>query len=215
MLLAGVSTKRATKQHMHLNRDKTQEIHRNSLRNFPLRGFNKHLPWFRCSGKGEHLNLTARQNPAANPLTANALQDFQQLRPRFRSLAGQECRGMQMYPGGTLERGSHQTRNKTAQASEPRRNPKNSPQFIEKLFIARFMQAHPLVQMWQKKEASEPLIKAESGSQPTHNKRIARLSTTTPEVQIPTWVGTQQNANTPWRHFWQGYPPNTQQTKPK
>ena len=48
VLLAGVSTKHATEQHRHLNRDKTQEIHRNSFRNFPLRDFNKHLPWFRC-----------------------------------------------------------------------------------------------------------------------------------------------------------------------
>ena len=75
-LLAGVFTKRAAEQHMHLNRNETRKIRCNSLRNFPLQGFNKHLPWFRCSGKGEHLNLTARQNPAANSLTTNALQDF-------------------------------------------------------------------------------------------------------------------------------------------
>ena len=84
-LLAGVSTKHATEQPMHLNRDKTQETHCNSLRNFPLHRFRKHIPWFRCSGKGEHLNQAARQNPAANPLTTNALQDFQRLDPWFRS----------------------------------------------------------------------------------------------------------------------------------
>ncbi len=72
-LLAGVSTKHATEQPMHLNRDKTQEIHRNSLRNFPLQGFNKHIHRFRCSGKGEHLNRAERQNPAAKPLATNAL----------------------------------------------------------------------------------------------------------------------------------------------
>ena len=60
-LLAGVYTKHATEQPMHLNRNKTQEIHRNSLRNFPLQGFSKHLPWFRCSGKGEHPNRAERQ----------------------------------------------------------------------------------------------------------------------------------------------------------
>ena len=92
------------------------------MRNFPLQGFSKHLHWFRCSGKGEYLNLTARQNPAANPLTTNALQDFQRLHPWFRSLAGLECRGMQMCPGSTSGRGFHQTRSRTAHASEPEQN---------------------------------------------------------------------------------------------
>ena len=91
---------------------------------------------------------------------------------------------------------------------------KNPLQHIEKLPIARFQQAHSQVRMQWKRRASEPYRKAESGSQPTHNKRIARLSTTTPEVQIPTWVGTQQNANAHWRCFWQRYPPNTQQNSP-
>ena len=94
------------------------------MRNFPLHGFNKHLHRFRCSDKRKHLNLATRQNPAVNPLTANALQDFQQLIPWFRSLAGLECRGMQIRLGGTSGRGIHQTRNRTAQASEPEQNPK-------------------------------------------------------------------------------------------
>ena len=51
VLLAGVSTKRATEQHMHLNLNKTRKIHCNILKNFTLRGFNKHLSWFRCGGK--------------------------------------------------------------------------------------------------------------------------------------------------------------------
>ena len=51
VLLAGVFPKGPTEQHMHLNRKEIQEIHRNTLRNFTLRGFNRHLPWFRCSGK--------------------------------------------------------------------------------------------------------------------------------------------------------------------
>ena len=147
MLLAEVSAKRATEQHMHLNRDKTRRIHCNSLINFPLHGFNKHIPWFRCSGKGKHLNPAARQNQALNQLTTNALQDFQQLHPRFRSQAGLECRGMQTCPGGASGRGIHQTRNRTAHASEPEQNSKNLLQFIEKLFIAWFWQASPLVQM--------------------------------------------------------------------
>ncbi len=246
-------------RHFCLNRSKTRKIRCNTLRYFPLQGFNKHLPWFRCGGKGEHLNLSTRQNPAANSLTTNALQDFQQLRPRFRSQAGLECRGMQMYPGGTSGRGIHQTRSRTAHASEPERNSKNPLQLIEKLSITRFQQASSLVQMQWKRgasepyrktesgsqlthnkrvarfqqlhpwfrslagmehrrtqmrpggvsgrgihqtrnrtaHASEPCHKAESGSQPTHSKRVARISATTPVVQIPTGSGTPQNTNTP------------------
>ena len=99
-LLAGVSTKHAAEQHMHLNRSKTRKIHCNTLRNFPLRGFSKHLSWFRCSRKWEHLNRAERQNPAANSLTTNVLQEFLQLRLWFRSQPGLECRGMQMCPRG-------------------------------------------------------------------------------------------------------------------
>ena len=250
-LLAGVSTKHAAERPMHLNRSKTRKIHCNSLRNFPLHGLSKHILWFRCSGKGEHLNLATRQNPALNQLTTNVLQKFLQLRPWFRSLAGLECRGMQMCPGGVSGRGIHQTRCRTAHASEPElnprnspqlieklfvarvkqasplvqmqrerdasepeQNPRNSPQLIEKLFVARFKQAQPLVQMQRKRRASEPCHKAESGSQPTHNKRVARISATTPVVQIPGGSGMPRNANVPWRCFWQGYPPNTQQNGP-
>ena len=147
MLLAGVSTKHATEQHMHLNRSRTQKIYCNSLKNFLLHGFGKHLHWFRCSGKGKHLNPAARQNQALNQLTTNALQDFQQLYPRFRSQAGLECRRLQMCPGGTSGWGIRQTRNRTAQASEPRQNPRKSLQHIEKLSITRIQQAHSLVQM--------------------------------------------------------------------
>ena len=103
-LLAGVSAKHAAEQPRHLNRNKTQEIHRNILRNFPLHRFRKHISWFRFSGKGKHLNPAARQNTAANPLTTSTLQDFRKLHPRFRSQAGLECRGIQMHPGGTSER---------------------------------------------------------------------------------------------------------------
>ena len=137
-LLAGVSTKRTTKQHRHLNRSKTRKIHCNTLRNFPLQGFNKHGPWFRCGRKGEHLNLTARQNPAANPLATNALQDLQQLHPWFRSLAGLECRGMQMCLGGTSGRGIHQTCNRVPQASEPERNTKNNRNTLRNFLLRGF-----------------------------------------------------------------------------
>ena len=150
-----------------------------------MHGFSKHLHRFRCSGKGKHLNSAARQNQAANPLTANALQDFQRLYPWFRSLAGLEYHRLQIYPGGASCRGIHQTRNRTAQASEPELNPRNSPQHVEKLFIVRFQQASSLVQMQRKRRASEPRSKAESGSQPSHNKHIAELSVTVPVVQIP------------------------------
>ena len=196
---------------MHLNRDKTQKNHRNSLINFPLQSFSKNLTWFRCSGKGEHLNLTARQNPAANPLATNALQDLQQLHPWFRSLAGLEHHRLQIHSGGASGRGIHQTRNRTAHASEPELNSKNPLQHIERLSVSQFQQARPLVQMRQKRGASEPCRKAESGSQPTRNKCVARSSTTTPMVQIPGGFGTPQIANTLWRHFWQEYPPNAQQ----
>ena len=104
VLLAGVSAKRATEQPMHLNRDKTRKIHCNSLRNFPLHGFNKHLHWFRFSGKGKHLNLAQTHNSEANQLTANALQDFQQLHPRFRCQTGLEQHRMQIHSRGTSER---------------------------------------------------------------------------------------------------------------
>ena len=161
--------------------------------------------------KGEHLNLATRQNPAANSLTTNTLQDFQRLYPWFRSLAGLEHRRMQMCLGGTSSRGIHQTRSRTAQASEPLQNIKNQLQHIERLSITKFHQASPLVQMQWKREASEPCHKTEPGNQLTHNKRIARLSATVPVVQIPGGFGTLQNANTPWRHLWQRYPPNTQQ----
>ena len=114
VLLAGVSTKRATEQHRHLNRSNTRKINRNSLRNFPLHDFGKHLHRFRCSGKGKHLNPAARQNPAAKPLTTNALQDFQQLYPWFRCQQGSECHRLQMCPGGTSERGIPERANRTA-----------------------------------------------------------------------------------------------------
>ena len=146
-LLAGVSTKHATEQHRHLNRSKTQRKHYNTLIDFLLHGFSRHLHWFRCSGKVEHLNLATRQNLAVNPLTTNVLQNFQQQRPWFRSQHGLERSRMQMRPEGASGRGIHQTRDRTAQASEPEQNPKNSLQHIEKLFIARIQQTPPLVQI--------------------------------------------------------------------
>ena len=210
-LLKGVFQKEAAEQHMHLNRSKTQKISRNTLRDFLLQSFIKHFHGFRCSGKGEHLNLAERQNPAAKPLTTNALQDFQQLYSRFRSLVGLECHRMQIRSGGTSGRGIHQTRNRTAHASEPEQNSKNPLQHIEKLSIAKFQQESPLVQMQRKMGASEPCGKTEFSNQLAHNKHIARISATTPMVQIPGGAGMPRNANVPWRHFWQGYPPNAQQ----
>ena len=210
-----MSTNLAAEWHRHLNRNKTRKIHCNLLRDFLLCGFNKHLHWFRCSGKGEHLNLEAKQNPAAKPLTTNALQDFRQQHPWFRSQQGLEGNSMQMYSGGASCRGIHQTRSRVVQASEPELNPRNSPQFIEKLFIAWFWQASPLVQMQWKRGVSEPYSKAESGSQPAHNKYIAEFSATVPVVQMPTGLGTPQNANAPWRCFWQGSPPKVQQNSPR
>ena len=193
----------------------TRKIHCNLLRDFLLCGFNKHLRWFRCSGKGEYLNPVLRQNPAVKPLTTSALQDFRRLCPWFRSQTGLEHRGMQMRPGGVSGKGVHQPRNRTAQASEPEKNPKNSLQLIERLSVVRFRQASPLVQMQRKSGVSEPCSKAESGSQSIHNKRIAGLSATVSMVQIPDGFGTPRNANAPWRCFWQGCPPTSQQNSPR
>ena len=147
VLPAGVSTKHEAEQPSHLNRNQTQTNRCNTLRDFPLHRFRKHIPWFRCSGKGKHLNLATRQNPADNPLTTNVLQDFRQLCQRFRSQHGLECRRMQMHSGGTSEKGIPERCNRTAHASEPRRNPKNPLQHIEKLSITRIQQAPLLVQM--------------------------------------------------------------------
>ena len=147
VFLAGVSTKRAAEQPRHLNRKEPQTNRRNTLRDFPLYGFSKHLHWFRCSGKGEYLNLEARQNPSVKPLTINTLQDFQQAHPRYRSQPVLEHRRMLMHTGSTSERGIPERSSRTAQASEPERNSNKPPQHIERLSIVRFQQAPPLVQM--------------------------------------------------------------------
>ena len=119
-----------------------------------------------------------------------------------------------MYSGGTSERGISERCNRTAHAFEPEQNPKNSLQLIERLSVVWFQQASPPVQMQRKMEASEPYSKAGSGGQVAHNKRVARISATTPVVQIPDGLGTPRNANALWRHFWQGAPPNARQHCP-
>ena len=91
---------------------------------------------------------------------------------------------MQIRPEGASGRGIHQTCDRVPQASEPERNSNKPLQLIEKLSVARFHQASPLVQMQWKREASEPCHKTEPGNQLTHNKRIAALSATVPEVQM-------------------------------
>ena len=121
---------------------------------------------------------------------------------------------MQMCPGGAYGKCIHERASRTEHASELKQNPRNPLQFIERLPIAKFHQASSLVQIQRKREASEPRIKVKSGSQPAHNKRIARISATVPVVQIPGGAGMPRNANVPWRHFWQGYPPNAQQNSP-
>ena len=131
-----------------------------------------------------HLNLATRQNPAVNPLTANVLQEFLQLRPWFRSLAGLECRGMQMCPGGVSGRGIHQTRCRTAHASEPELNPRNSPQLIEKLFVARVKQASPLVQTQRERDASEPEQNPKDSLQCIEKLFVARFKQAHPLVQM-------------------------------
>ena len=214
MLPAGVSTKRATEQPWHLNRDRTRKIHCNSLRNFPLHRFRKHIPWFRCCGKVEHLNRNQTQRNHCNTLKNFLLYGFSKHLLWFRCQQGLERSGMQMCPGGASGGGATKRAAEQPGASEPEQNPRKSLQHIGKLYIAGFQQESPLVQMQRKRRASEPCNKAESSRQPTHNKRVAGLSVTVPEVQIPGGSGMPRNANTPWRHFWQGYPPNTQQNSP-
>ena len=157
---------------IHQTRSKTAQAsepkpnsknHYNTLINFSLHGFNKHLHRFRCGGKGEHLNLAVRQNPIFNPLTTSTLRGFKRLCPWFRCQPGLEHRRMQIRLGGTSGRGIHQTCNRTAQASEPEQNSKNQQQFIEKLSIARFQQAPPPVQMQRQRGASEPEHKQQYG----------------------------------------------------
>ena len=154
------------------------------MRNFSLHGFSKHPHWFRCSGKGEHLNLAARQSPAAKPLTTNVLQDFQQLCPWFRSQPVLEHRRTQIRPGGASCRGIHQTRSRVTQASEPEQNSKNQPQFIEKLSVVRFQQASPLVQMQRKREASEPRRNPKNPLQHIEKLSITRIQQAPPPVQM-------------------------------
>ena len=122
VLPAGVSAKLATEQPRHLNRNKTRENHCNILKNFPLHGFIKNLPWFRCGGKGEHLNHASRLNQTANSLATSVLRGFQQLYSRFRFQPGLERSGMQMCLGGASGGGAqnvqqnspgHLNRNKT------------------------------------------------------------------------------------------------------
>ena len=102
VLLAGTYTKGATEQPMHLNRNKTQEIHRNTLRNFPLQGFNKHLPWFRCSGKGEHLNRDKTQKIHRNSFRNFPLRGFNKHLPWFRCRAEEKKQKITFLRGITL-----------------------------------------------------------------------------------------------------------------
>ena len=177
-----------TQRFRHLNRNKTRKIHCNLLKDFLLCGFDKHLPWFRCSGKVEHLNPAARWNQAVKQLTTSTLQDFWRLHLWFRSQVGFECRRMQMHSGGASCRGINQTHSRVAQASEPENNSNKPLQLVERLSVVRFQQASSPVQMQRKRGVSEPCIKAESGSQSIHNKRIAGLSATVPEVQMQAEV---------------------------
>ena len=155
-LLKGVFQKEAAEQPRHLNRNKTQEIHYNSLKHFLLRGFIKHPPWFRCSGKWEHLNLAKRQNQAAKPLTTSTLQDIRQLHSWFRSQPGLEHHRTQIRPRDTSERGIPEMDIRITTASEPEQNSKNPPQLIDKLPITRIKQVHFLVQMQRKKKHLTP-----------------------------------------------------------
>ena len=142
----------------------------------------------RCVGRKEHLYLQIEYGQATECCSAEALQYMRQAK---RSRIYVEI-----------------------QASEPERNSNKPPQHIEKFSITRIQQAHSLVQMQRQREASEPCIKAKSNRQPTHNKRIARLSATAPEVQIPSRAGMPRNANVSRMCFWQGYSRKGQQSSP-
>ena len=180
-----------TQKFKHLNRDRIRKIHCNLLKNFPLQGFNKHPRRFRCSGKGEYLNLAARQDQAAKPLTTNVLQEFQQLCPWFRSQTGLEHHRMQIRHGSTSERGIPERCNRTAHASEPEQNTKNHCNSL-RYFLLRDFSKHL---HWFRCSGKG------SGSQTAHNKYIAEFSATVSEVQIPAGFGMSQIAYMPRRHF--------------
>ena len=214
MLLAGVSTKRVAEQHRHLNRKETQTNRRNILRNFPLHGFNKHIPWFRCSGKGEYLNPAQTHNSEANQLTANALQDFQQLCPWFRSQTGLEYRGMQIRLGGTSGRGIHQTRNRTAQASEPKPNSKTHCNTLRDFSLHRFRKHISWFRCGGKVEHLNPAARQNPAAKPLTTNALQDFQQLHPRFRSQAGAGMPQIANVPRRCFWQGYPPNTQQNSP-
>ena len=131
--------------------------------------------------------------PMVQILATNALQDLQQLHPWFRSLAGLEHHRLQIHSGGASGRGSHQTRNRTAQASEPRQNPRNSPQHIEKLSIARIKQASLLVQMqWERDAASEPEQNSKNPLQRIEKLPIAKFQQESPLVQMQRKMGASE-----------------------
>ena len=94
--------------------------------------------------------------------------------------------------GGTLERGIHQTRNRTAHASEPEQNSKNPLQHIEKLSIVRLHQESPLVQMWQKKEASEPGQNPRNPPQLTERLSVARFQQAHSQVRMQRKMGASE-----------------------
>ena len=108
-----------------------------------------------------------------------------------------------MHPGGTSGRGIHQTRSRTAHASEPELNPRNSLQHIEKLSIARFQQASSLVQMQRKMGASEQEQNPRNSLQHIERLSIAKFRQASPLVQMRR----KRDASEPYRKTESGSQP--------
>ena len=137
---------------LNLNPKETQEAHCNSLNNFLLQGFDKHIHWFRCSEKREHLNSAKMQIQAPNTLITSVLQEFQQQYPRFRCSVGRKHRRVQTRPAGTSGKGLTERHHKPPHASEPEPKPQKPLQRTEQLLVAEIHQELHSVQMQRKQE---------------------------------------------------------------
>ena len=97
---------------------------------------------------------------------------------------GMKCRRVQTCLAGISGKGLPEGYSKPPNASEPERKPRIPLQLIEIPSIAEIHQETLCVQMHRKTIASEPRQNANSSTQPTHIKRIARFSAAIPEVQM-------------------------------
>ena len=128
-----------------------------------------------------------------NILIASVLQEFQQQYTRFRCSVGRKQRRVQTCPGGISGKGLTERQCKTPHASEPEPKPQKPPQPTEHLTLTGIRQETLRVQMHRKTTASELRKNADSSAQYAHSKRIARISTAIPEVQMLSGNETQHS----------------------